>query len=750
MKPKTNHGAQLFLLALMFLGSLQVSGQVIANLTVQPAPNQVIGATEPWDKICAGNNGGFNQYFATVTFDGSSNPGNEWILELSDASGDFSNPVELARETSDTVVENPGFEFSIPTDTRGAGYKLRARSTDPVAMAETAAGYSMYYMDFVTNLIITSDGSGSPQGTICSANTITLGVDNVTNPSTYQYRWYRDLTLLTGETGPTLTVDQSGMYFAQIDYGDCSDNGTTDSNIVDVTIGATGSGTTINPPSKTALCAGDTETLTVSTSASSPTYQWYKDGVAITPNGTSATYTVDANVPGFEGDYQVEVTETGACADRSPAVTFTNADDFTVTRVNAANLVLLPGDSETLSVTTTAVSPDFQWFQDGNPVGTNSSSYDATQAGTYYVEVTQQGGTCPGTVKNSETTQVVIPTSFELVIDYGTSYTACESTDVVLEVDIINAVLSDGSRIDVTSDVQSNFTYQWKKDGLTVGGATSNSISLTDISENGDYDVDGTLGTYNSTSNQLSVQLLTSETLTINSTSTVYCNSSDTITLSTATDLTGESFEWRQDGTAINTTDNSVDIGQPGTYRLVIDRNGCDLMSNEITISPLDPDLITIDPGGVVVFPEGTTRTVTASGGTAYRWYDINNVEMSNTATVTFDTEGTYILIANIDNCEITRQVTVEYLDTFKIPNVITPNGDGFNDQWVLPNSYSNKPDVTVIVYRESGEELMNVQNYRNDWPDASLAFPQQNMVFYYTIKNANETLKQGTITVIR
>ena len=108
------------------------------------------------------------------------------------------------------------------------------------------------------------------------------------------------------------------------------------------------------------------------------------------------------------------------------------------------------------------------------------------------------------------------------------------------------------------------------------------------------------------------------------------------------------------------------------------------------------------------------------------------------------------MLIANIDNCEITRQVTVEYLDTFKIPNVITPNGDGFNDQWILPNSYSNKTDVSVIIYRENGEELLNVQDYKNDWPDASLSFPNQNMVFYYTIKNANEILKQGTITVIR
>ena len=269
------------------------------------------------------------------------------------------------------------------------------------------------------------------------------------------------------------------MYFAQIDYGDCSDNGTTDSNMVDVTIGSSGQGIAINPPSKTALCAGDTEVLQINMTDPSWSYQWFKDGNAIS-GATSESYTVDANISGFEGDYQVEISAVGICNERSAAVTMTNADDFTVTRDNAANLVLLPSETETLSVTTNAVGPTFQWYHNGNPVGTDSNTYSATQAGTYYVQVTQSGGTCPGTIKNSEATEVVVPDSFEIIIDYATSYTACISTDVVIDVAIINAVLSDDSRIDVTSDVKSSFTYQWKKDGVDVGGATSDSISLTD------------------------------------------------------------------------------------------------------------------------------------------------------------------------------------------------------------------------------------------------------------------------------
>jgi hypothetical protein len=428
-----------------------------------------------------------------------------------------------------------------------------------------------------------------------------------------------------------------------------------------------------------------------------------------------------------------------------------NADSFTVTLDNAPNIVLLPSQTENISISTTAISPTFKWFRNGTEIsGETNSAISVSQDGTYYVEVTQGGGTCPGTIKNSETTTVVVPASFEIIADYASSYTACVSTDIVLQVLTINAIMSDLSKIDVTADIASDFTYQWKRNGADVAGATNGSISLADISENGDYTIEGVVNTYNATSNSLAVQLLTSETLAISSTSTVYCSASDIVTISTTTDLIGETYEWQRNGVSVNTTADAFDVNEAGTYRLVLDRNGCSVISNEITVAPLDESLITLDPDGDIVFPEGTSRTVNASGGTAYRWYDSNNVEMSASSSMNFTTEGTYTLVANIDNCEITRQINVTYLDTFRVPNVISVNGDGINDQWVLPNSYSNKADVNVIIYNEKGAEILNEFDYKNSWPSSSMAFPKQNMVFYYKIRNAKEVLKQGTITVIR
>ncbi len=751
MRPKLVTHLRFFMATALFLFAAQAFSQISVR-PPEPADNPNLGGNSPWTAICAGV-GGFNQYYAKVSWAGTANADNEFILELSDASGDFTNAVELGR-ANDQNTNNPkefDMEFSIPTTTRGDGYKMRVRSTSPADQEESVASYSMYYMDVTSNLNISELGDGNPPGNICAASSLNLQVDNIPNPETYQYIWYRSGTELTSESGHTLTVTQSGMYQAFIDYGDlCTGSGNTDSNIVTVTIGSTGPGIGITPPSKNALCVGETETLTIDTTDPSWSYQWYKDNNPIA-GATSTSFIVDANVVGFEGDYQVEISGIGICTQRSAAEKMTNADNFTVTRDNPANIVVLPSGPETLSVTTDAVSPTYQWYRNGGAVGgATGSSLDITQDGTYYVEVTQAGGTCPGTVRNSENTVAVVPASFEIITDYNGTYVSCVNTDIVLEVATINAVATDGSKTDVTTQLDSSFSYQWQKDGVDVAGATTQTISLTATSENGDYTVDASLNTYNETSNTLPVQLLTNETVTISSTSTIYCNSSETITISTTADLSSETFSWERDGSSVNTTDASFNVTEPGTYRLVLDKNGCDLISNEIAITPLDPNLISLDVDGDVIFPEGSSKTVRASGGTSYQWFDSNNTLMSSDATMTFSEEGEFVLIANIDNCEVSRNITAAYLDLFNVPNVITPNGDGANDQWVIPNSYSNKGDITVVIYNTNGQELFNQTNYQNNWPGSTISFLKQNMVFYYVIKNANETLKQGTITVIR
>ena len=751
MRPRLFYKISFCLIAFALWGSATLQAQTIEAPV--PIPNQTPPAgSSPWPRACASDS--FNDFWVNITWGlPLVNSDNEFILELSDANGSFSSPVELARIDDQNTNFDFNVNFALPTDTRGENYKMRVRGTSPAVTGAESIGYAMYFIDFDTPLLMGRQGDNAiPSGgviEVCDGTPLTIEPFNIPNADTYQYNWYRSGTLLT-EKSNLLQVTQAGMYSVEVDYGSCSGSGNTLSNIVEVTFGSS-LGVAINPPTRTALCSGDNEDLIANIMGQGLTYIWYKDGTAITsPTVDDHIYTVDASIPGFEGDYQVEISGAGVCVERSTAVTITNAGDFTVTRDNAANIVLIPTQPVTLSVTTTAAPAAYQWYMNGAPIsGETNSTLNVTQAGVYFARVSMTGGACSATTVDSEVTTVVTPASFELAIDYIQPYSACQSTSVVLEVVSINAVATDGTRADVTSQLQSQFTYVWEKDGVTVPSATNSSLSLVNNAENGNYMLIGTLDSFNPVSNQLPVQLA-SQAINITSTSNVFCNSADDIIISTTTDLTGETFEWTRNGTSINTTESSITVNQEGLYQLVLTADGCTIPSNEINIAPLDSSLITFDTSDNVVFPEGTSTTVTASGGTTYQWLDAANNVLSDTASVTIDQEGTYMLVATIGNCSVTRQLTAEFLDTFRIPNVISANGDGINDQWVIPNTYSNNQEVNVIIYNDQGEELVNDFGYQNNWPSSSTAFPRQNMIFYYTIRNDQEILRRGTITVIR
>ncbi|NNJ90006.1 MAG: gliding motility-associated C-terminal domain-containing protein [Eudoraea sp.] len=751
MKTKLFYIVRILMLPIFLLGLGSVHAQVLNAPVAAPNQTPPAGAT-PWNRACASDS--FNDYWVQFTWNPPLvNSDNEFVLELSDATGDFSSPVELARDGTKNVVFDFYMQFTVPTDTRGENYRLRVRSTSPAVTGPPSDPYPMYYIGVNTGLTIRQQGQadfGDGTAEVCDGNSITLEVYGLANADTFQYNWYRSGTPLS-EKSESITVSASGMYNVEIDYGACSGSGNTLSNLIDVTSG-TSLGVAINPPAKTDLCSGETMPLEANINNPSLTYTWYQNGTII-PSSNNYIYTVDASSPGFEGDYEVEIFGPGACLERSAAVTITNAGDFTVTRDNAANIVLLPGQNSTLSVSTDASTPTYQWYKDGSPVaGATSASLvvSDTETGTYFARVTLSGGACASTSLDSESTVVVTPASFELVIDYAGSYVACENTSIALEVTTINAVDAGGNKTDVTTAIENDFAYQWKLNGANVAGETGSSISLTDPTENGNYTLDGTISTYSSTSNNLSVELLVNETLTISSTGLVSCGPAEPVTISTTTDLSGETFTWYRNGTDLGVTTADLTVIDQGMYQLVLMRNGCPLRSNEINITPFDENLITLDPSADIVFPEGGSRTISASGGTSYSWLDSNNIEMSTGSSMTFTEEGDYVLIATIGNCQVIRNVSVTYLDTFKVPNVITVNGDGVNDQWIIPNTYSNKADVNVIIYNEKGVEIINEFNYQNNWPSSSAAFTRQNMVFFYKIRNASEVLKQGTITVIR
>ena len=124
----------------------------------------------------------------------------------------------------------------------------------------------------------------------------------------------------------------------------------------------------------------------------------------------------------------------------------------------------------------------------------------------------------------------------------------------------------------------------------------------------------------------------------------------------------------------------------------------------------------------------------------------------STSAEIEISEPGTYVLIALVGSCEVTKEIIVTEIENkaVAIPNVVTLNGDGINEHWGLPNKYVGKENIEVIIYGPNGEVVFRDQNYMNNWPESSFEFSKKQPVYYYTILEDNVIVKKGSITIIR
>ena len=84
--------------------------------------------------------------------------------------------------------------------------------------------------------------------------------------------------------------------------------------------------------------------------------------------------------------------------------------------------------------------------------------------------------------------------------------------------------------------------------------------------------------------------------------------------------------------------------------------------------------------------------------------------------------------------------------------DVITPNGDGMNDKWIIPN-ISDYPNNELIIYNRWGQPVYTVKPYRNNWDGTTDEGKDLPSAAYYYLIKLNDDKQQiwaGSITVIR
>lgn len=340
-------------------------------------------------QACA--NDSFNTFNVTFSFSPESglNPTNQFQVELSDATGSFATPTVVATSTAGAITTSPAtLSFGLPTNTSGESYRIRIKSTAPVATSSGSSTFAAYYKiqdtPFSINNLI-------PVATYCAGGSYVLTIDNPgtglnDSPLNYpslNFKWYRATgpsTSVFVADGETLTVSQPGTYFVETDYGTCTSD--SYSNRVTVSESTSGSTTAIVSSLGNPFCpAGGPTTLTTTEGNS---YQWFLNGEAISGAINQTFNTTES------GTFSVNI-DLGSCSTTATIdlVSEGFTSDLNVNEVNTME----EGDTLYVEVTTSANNPEFQWYLNDILIpDATENTYDATDFGNYKVVINQTTG----------------------------------------------------------------------------------------------------------------------------------------------------------------------------------------------------------------------------------------------------------------------------------------------------------------------------------------------------------------------
>lgn len=513
------------------------------------------------------------------------NAANQYIIELSDGSGDFSNATVLTTITGKNTIYELSTLVEFPKTVAGDNYKIRVSSTNPSSSAESES-FSAYYVSVSTPMRL---NNGVSSVLLCPGHTKEISL-NITNAN--KYKWYRNNVLIPNQTKSSLVVSEEGEYYATVDYGTfCSGSSGSRSNNVNVSVGQK-LGVTISGSSADGyICKGDTFTIQASIQNPQYTYKWYRNDQLVKQGvGESSFSTTE------EGTYFLDlVVPNTQCEERTNAIEVKYRENFKVNvAVNdGSGELLLPGETKELKVTTTAENPTYQWFLDGNPIsGATAALHQASQAGEYTVRVVQ-GGTCPGVAVVSEKLKIKKPKNFEVTIGYkSSSYADCLYDKTSLVVKKISALIGDNNeKIDLKPSNYSAFSYQWLK-GNTPLPNNHSELLVDNPSYNGVYSLKISAPTYLSipNSNQLSVKLADPDALKLLNPSgqeegVEFCEG-EKVTLSVSIQHLGANYIWYKNNVKIDegVDKHSLEVSETGAYHVSLSSfdDFCPAISNVI------------------------------------------------------------------------------------------------------------------------------------------------------------------------
>ena len=208
----------------------------------------------------------------------------------------------------------------------------------------------------------------------------------------------------------------------------------------------------------------------------------------------------------------------------------------------------------------------------------------------------------------------------------------------------------------------------------------------------------------------------------------------------------GFDYHWSNGATTQTTT-----ITSTGVYSVTVSYGGANECSDTdtINVSIIPTPIVNLGPD--IEMCKHEFRDLDVSQATPQYTYQWSNGSTSP-----------YLHVSNMPVGPVTYSVTVTGCDSksdtitisviacdLTIPNIITPNSDGFNDVFEVIN-LPYYPNSIFMVYNRWGKKVYESSNYMNDWDGGNLADGTYFVVLRVNYGNEEYEDHQGTLTIMR
>ncbi len=289
---------------------------------------------------------------------------------------------------------------------------------------------------------------------------------------------------------------------------------------------------------------------------------------------------------------------------------------------------------------------------------------------------------------------------------------------------------SNGSGSVTASGGGGAYTYSW----TPTGGNGSSATGLTA----GTYTV--TITDSSGCSNTQTILINQPSAIVVTGTGGTICPGECINITANASGGTGNiSYTWNPG----NLSGSTVNVCPTSTTNYTVtatDANGCTKTAvATVTVNPKPTAAFNANPSSGQI-PLNVTFTNTSSGGTSYTWtFGDGSGSSSQNTNHTYVSSGSYtvkLVVTNSNGCKDSIMVTIiaEDLSTLIVPNVFSPNGDGYNDLFTI-NTKGMK-DLYVEIYDRWGLKMGSFSDLNGGWDGkAASGKDAPEGTYYYVLK---------------